>query len=1192
MPNQTTLVPQTPRSNTPFIGNGEIWDIAAIGNRVFIAGSFTTIKNQTGNLTTYNQRYVASYNIDTGLVDANFKPTFDGTVTAIEASPDGTKLFVAGTFNTVSGVAEHKVASINPTTGAAVTSFNFAGTTNNQATALAATNSTLYVGGRFTKLNNASMSGLAAVNAATGVVDPSFQNPITGGIGVGGALTVQQLKLTHDETKLLVVHTGRQIAGQDRYGAGLIDTGTKQLLPWETNLWQDNLQYIGGIQRAYAADIAPNDQFFVVTAGSGGDRPPISDTAVALPIAGGADTKPIWVSRHFDSVYSVAITEKAVYLGGHFNWEPSPTSPDPWPGLDNVGYGTGQGLSGYGLGDAVVRRNHLGALDPATGKALEWDPGSNSYQGNKAMLATSRGLFVGGDGKTQGGVNTGRVAFYDLNTLPAATQPDTTIKDPIEGRVEPAGTTFTIDGTATTAATTTVKKVQVTIQDTGSKQYLQSNGTWGTKAYNFLPALGAPAASSTTWSMTAVLDGSRTININAKTQGANGVTDATKALKHIESFNFADATPNTAITAPPSGSVIASTTFTASGTATDDHGISALRYWFQDDSGLYLQSDGSAAPEVHTFTGLPDVVGATSATWQYTVTLPHEGNWKMSATAIDTAGQADLRDDERSWLIDSSAQAPSVSISTPATMIPPTASPVVTLAPGAPVTFSGSATDYKQLSNVEVILANSTTRENLGSDGTWSTNTALGWYRIAKNLTGTSYNWSWTTPFNLKPGRYTFRVHATNSDGLITGNSNLGLLTLNVQVPGDNPPHTTLTTTGTIIGATTRHLDLSGTATDDFGVSQVQVSLKNGDNGLYLQPDGTLGAAYATRTATLAAPGTTSSSWTLPIDLPSNGTYTVTAFAIDSANQQDQSTTAATAKYLVYPGDALPTLDPALQLPTDGTAFTESRIVVSGRGQDDVSMADVQIAVIDSLGRYMSSSGAFTSTTPSWRSSFLTSPGSAGSNYSYTSPVVPSGAYTVQVRAVDNHGQVTATPTVVHVTVSAPPGNQPPVAHATVNCSGTNHCTFDARTSTDEDAPTLTYAWNFGNGRTATGAVPSIYFTSAATYTVTLTATDQYGATGTTTLSVPITAPVGNHAPTAVLNPPACSGVVCNFSAVGSTDPDLGDAISYSWNFADGSPLVTSSATSHTFPGVGPYTVTLTVTDGWGASTTVTRSAP
>ena len=54
-----------------------------------------------------------------------------------------------------------------------------------------------------------------------------------------------------------MVHTGRRIDGQDRYGVGLIDTASKQLLPWSTRLWEDNLQYVGGIQRIYGGDIAP-----------------------------------------------------------------------------------------------------------------------------------------------------------------------------------------------------------------------------------------------------------------------------------------------------------------------------------------------------------------------------------------------------------------------------------------------------------------------------------------------------------------------------------------------------------------------------------------------------------------------------------------------------------------------------------------------------------------------------------------------------------------------------------------------------------------------------------------------------------------------------------------------------------------------------------------------------------------------
>ena len=98
-----------------------------------------------------------------------------------------------------------------------------------------------------------------------------------------------------------MVHTGRQIAGQDRYGIGLINTQNNTLMAWRTRLWDDNLQFVGGIQRIYAGAISPDGSYFVVSSGSGGDRPPINDTAVAysIPNGQGADlVQPLWISRH------------------------------------------------------------------------------------------------------------------------------------------------------------------------------------------------------------------------------------------------------------------------------------------------------------------------------------------------------------------------------------------------------------------------------------------------------------------------------------------------------------------------------------------------------------------------------------------------------------------------------------------------------------------------------------------------------------------------------------------------------------------------------------------------------------------------------------------------------------------------------------------------------------------------------
>jgi PKD repeat protein len=1153
---------------------------------VFVAGTFTSIRNNTAtNTTSYAQPYLASFNIDTGLVDTTFRPTFGGGgVTEIAASPDGTKLFVVGRFNTVNGVTKRKVASLNPVTGAVNTGFT--ANANSAATAVAASNTTVYIGGLFTAINNTPRVSLAAVNSTTGAVVTGFVNNLSGGIGVNGELSVQALVLTHDNSKLLVVHTGRQINGQDRYGIGLIDTATNQLLPWRTRLWDDNLQFVGGVTRIYAGAIAPNDQYFVVSSGSGGDRPPISDVAVAYPMSGGDNVEPLWISRAFDSVYSVAISEVAVYIGGHFQWNESPTADDPWPGLTDAGYGTGQGLSAYGLGDQVVRRDHIGALDPATGKALEFDPGSNSFEGNKAMLVTPRGLVAGGDATTQGGANVGRVAFYDFNSIPAVGQDETTITDPIEGRVEPADQEWVIDGTAT--ATSGVNRVQLQVNDRDSGQYLQDNLTsWG--GFNTINVnLASPNATSTTWSLPLTLSGNRRIMLRAQTFATNGTSDSSMAIKRIETFGLADATPTTNVTGP-NGSVIPTTTFTVTGTAQDDVGVNSISWSIRDAQFRYLQDDGSTSTTFNTFRVLPDVIGATSATWSDEVTVPYEGTWTFQATAVDTAGQSDLRSAAVTWIVSATAIPPTVTIATPAVMTPPTAIAPLTMAPGSPVTFSGTATDDEGLADVTITLRNSVTRENLASDGTWGVGLVAGSYRISPvNIGGLTYNWSYTTPFNLRPGTYSFSVSASDDLGLNTSSANRGSLTINVQVPGDAFPDGRLNITGTQPNLQVLHLDLAGTATDDIGVSAVRLTIQDQDTSRYLQPNGTMAAGYALVDAVLANPGATTTTWTLPVTLPTQGTFSVTAFAYDTSGQQDPSTSGATATYPAYPGDLPPTFVAGLFSPPDGTAFTDGRIVVSGRVEDDQQIAQAQVAIRNGLGQYMSSSGGFTSTTVSYRTAFLNSPGSLGSNFSYTTPVIPPGAYTVFARGVDQHGFTTTVPMQVNVTVSGTVTSLPPVANFTSSCVQ-NVCTFDGRTSTDENPPTLTYSWNFGQG-SGSGPVPTRTYTSAGTFTVTLTVRDENGLSGVTSQTVTIAEPAGNLPPVPVINAPSCAARVCNISGVGSADPNVGDTFTYLWNFGDGSATSTSSSSSHTFLADGTYTVTLTTTDGWGKAASTTRT--
>lgn len=82
-----------------------------------------------------------------------------------------------------------------------------------------------------------------------------------------------------------------------------------------------------------------------------------------------------------------------------------------------------------------------------------------------------------------------------------------------------------------------------------------------------------------------------------------------------------------------------------------------------------------------------------------------------------------------------------------------------------------------------------------------------------------------------------------------------------------------------------------------------------------------------------------------------------------------------------------------------------------------------------------------------------------------------------------------------------------------------------------------------------------------------------------------------NSAPTANFAL-SCSDLVCNFTNV-SFDSDVGDSIVASrWAFGDGSAAATTRDAPHTFAAAGTYDVTLTVTDGFGATGTKVIKVP
>lgn len=219
---------------------------------------------------------------------------------------------------------------------------------------------------------------------------------------------------------------------------------------------------------------------------------------------------------------------------------------------------------------------------------------------------------------------------------------------------------------------------------------------------------------------------------------------------------------------------------------------------------------------------------------------------------------------------------------------------------------------------------------------------------------------------------------------------------------------------------------------------------------------------------------------------------------------------------------------------------------------------------------------------------------------------VHAGTYLATLSVVDDEGMGDSQQIAIVVT------NAEPIATATVTNSNPlpgREVIFDATGSYDPGGSIVAYHWDFDDGTTADEQIASHTYIEGGYYSVTLTVTDDEGATAVARLGVDVQPGTsdcgddsscgdGSSAPFAVImGMPSCGGAEVgapiHFDGTASRAGDAaGKITSYYWDLGDGT-TSTQAAVTHTYTSVNPLVVvTLTVTNDLGESSAAYATFP
>ena len=336
----------------------------------------------------------------------------------MQAAANGTSVYVAGRFSVAAGESmPSRLFMADVATGTVDTTF-VPPTISGDIRDLEVTDNRLWIAGKFTHINGVAQKALGTLNATTGKSDPYFNGVFAGTHRdindpehpeyANDKTNVVQISTNPTNTQLAVVGNFTSVNGDARSQIAKFNIGSAPytLSTWSTELFTRSCSVLF---ETYMTDVeySPDGSFFVVsTAGAWGGTPSTTGDSGCDVVARfessstAAANRATWTAyTGGDTTWTIEVTDNVIYAGGHQRWQNNPL---------------GNNVADQG----AVSREGIAALNPINGMAYSWNPTRARGVGVQDLLATSDGLYVGSDttliGKTDGNKYHARIAFLPL----------------------------------------------------------------------------------------------------------------------------------------------------------------------------------------------------------------------------------------------------------------------------------------------------------------------------------------------------------------------------------------------------------------------------------------------------------------------------------------------------------------------------------------------------------------------------------------------------------------------------------------------------------------------------------------------------------------------------------------------------------------------------------------------------------